>query len=192
MKQCDDKTLIALIRNSDYAAFDELHYRFWKPLYIHAVKKTGNKEDAFDLVQDLFTDLWDKRRSLPEIDAPLKYYLRSSIIFKIAAHFRARGFHEKHLNNFEAFLKHETAPLDHADLSELRNDSLEFDSLLEVINNTIKGMPEKMQRIFLMSRSGKYSISQIAEFYMISPQTVKNQISNALKRLRKASIMLLF
>jgi RNA polymerase sigma-70 factor (family 1) len=187
VEQCNDKQLIELIRKSDYHAFDELHRRFWKPLYIHAVKKTGSKEDAFDLVQDLFTDLWDKREKIPEIEAPLKYYLRSTVVFKIATYFRSKGFNERHFRDFEEFLKQQSFTTEH-NLSQLRDDNLEFDALMEVVNNTIEEMPEKMRRIFLLSRSGQYSIAEIAESLQLSSQTVKNQTNNAMQRLRNSTV----
>lgn len=48
----------------------------------------------------------------------------------------------------------------------------------------IEAMPEKMREIFLLSRFENLSALQIAAKLGISVQTVRNQISSALKRLK--------
>jgi DNA-directed RNA polymerase specialized sigma24 family protein len=45
-------------------------------------------------------------------------------------------------------------------------------------------MPPRMQQIFRMSREDGISIASIATHLSLSEQTVKNQLSEALKRLR--------
>lgn len=183
----DETELLAMIRASNYDAFNEMHNQFWKPLYIHALKKTGSKDDAFDMVQDLFLELWEKRERIPVITAPLKFYLRGTLVFKLARYYRTKGFQEKHQKNFEEFLKQHLATDFNADNLVLREEELLHEGLIQVIDSTIEDMPGKMKTIFVMSRSGKYSISEISEMLNLSPQTVKNQVNNAFLRLRKAT-----
>ncbi|TCC99455.1 RNA polymerase sigma factor [Pedobacter hiemivivus] len=186
MKQLEDSALLGLLRNSDYKAFDELYLRFWKTLYMHALKKTGSSDDASDLVQEVFTDLWDRRKNIPEINAPFKHYLRSMLIFKVADYFRRKGFSELHIADFEEFLSN--TPAESVATPAIHEEHRQqFDKALALINKTVANMPKKMRRIFVMSRSGKYSVSQIAESLDISNQTVKNQTANAMQRLRKAT-----
>lgn len=178
MEKVAEQELIEWVRESNYAAFDALYQRHWKPLYLQAAKKTGDKDDAFDLVQDLFIEFWDKRQSIPTINVSLTVYLQGIMVYKLFRYFRAKGFHEKHRKNFEQFLEA-------TEEIALPQEPTDREELIEVIYRTIDELPGRMKEIFIMSRSGQYSISQIAEQLSVSPQTVKNQIHLAYTRLRK-------
>src|SRR5690606_38945616 len=53
-----------------------------------------------------------------------------------------------------------------------------------VMKQEIEAMPDKMREVFLLSRFENLSAAQISEKLGISIQTVRNQISMALKRLK--------
>jgi len=178
MNNMDEKQLLSLVRTSDVSAFTELYNRFWKDLYIHALKKTGDEDDAYDLVQDLFIEFWDKRESITEITSSLKNYLHGTVFFKLAKYFRNKGFHEKHRKNFEEFLKMDSTAAFATDTFLLQESEQQYESIIQVIHASIDEMPGKMKEIFLMSRSGDYSISEIAETLGVSTQTV--MLSSAL------------
>lgn len=180
----DEKQLLSLVRASDVSAYTELYNRFWKDLYIHALKKTGDEDDAFDLVQELFIEFWDKRESITEVTGSLKNYLHGTVFFKLAKYFRNKGFQDKHRKNFEEFLKTDGSAAFATDTFQLRENEAQYESIIQVIHASIDEMPGKMKEIFLMSRSGNYSISEIAETLGVSTQTVKNQVSNALNKIR--------
>lgn len=185
MEHTGEQELLQLIRNSDYLAFEELHRRYYKQLFVLAAKKIGDQDEAYDLLQDMFVELWDKRADF-YITNPLKNYLKNRLWFKLSGYFRTKGFQEKHFRNFSAFIQSEQ---DHAlqlDDLEIREMDLQYEAVIEVINRTIQEMPDKMRELFLLSRTKEYSIAEIAEQLNISPKTVKNQINIALNRIRQA------
>lgn len=184
--QLSDTDLLSFLAKGDEFAFNELYSRHWKLLYTIAVRKTGSKDDAVDLVQDLFVEFWNKRDQLA-ITYSLESYLKSSLYYKILKHFHHKGFKQKHLEDFRVFSGQqygEAYTLDPDDLHALEG---QYEELMQVINETIGQMPDRMKAIFTMSRSEQYSILEIASQLNISPQTVKNQISAAFTRLRKAT-----
>jgi len=61
---------------------------------------------------------------------------------------------------------------------------METKEFKEFIESEIKRLPDRMQQIFRMSREDDISIADIAHQLNISEQTVKNQLTEALKRLR--------
>lgn len=63
--------------------------------------------------------------------------------------------------------------------------------LAQTINNRVGELPHKMQKVFVLSRYEHLSINEISESLNITPRTVKNQLSNALKILRTRVGMLL-
>ena len=74
----------------------------------------------------------------------------------------------------------------------LINDQYEIDALYEKeelkahINEVISKLPEQRRIIFQMSRYEGLSNKEISENLNISLQTVKNQISESLKFIRKS------
>lgn len=186
MEYIGEQELLQLIRNSDYAAFEELHRRYYKPLFALAAKKIGDQDEAYDLMQDMFIELWDKRTTF-SISNPLNNYLKNRLWFKLSGYFRTRGLKEKHFKNFAEFLQQQQDTAPYFDEMEVREMDLQYEAVMEVINRTIEEMPDKMREVFIMSRSNEYTIAEIAEKLDVSPKTVKNQINTALNRIRQAT-----
>lgn len=185
MRELSDQELFKLISLSDAEAFNELYNRHWKYIYTIAYRKTGDKDDAFDVAQSVFIDFYDKRETLV-INIPLKNFLRTATIYKLARHFRDSGLKEKHYQNFRKFCEQAQLSADTLDSIDIKEAKMAFEEIIDAIYTVIDEMPPKMKEIFLMSRNPDHSISSIADQLAISPQTVKNQISTALSRIRKA------
>ncbi|WP_205503782.1 RNA polymerase sigma factor [Rufibacter psychrotolerans] len=185
LAQIDEQTLLQQIRRGDDEAFDELYNRYWKKLYAAAIKKVGCKEDAMDLVQDLFVEFWNKRDKVL-ITSSLSTYLISSLYYKAFHHFRSKGVQDKHIRIFQEFTQQSTQQ-EYAPGSVSQHEfEVEFEQLQVIINQAIQEMPEKMRNVFQMMRSGERSVAEVAVALNISPQTVKNQTGTAMQRLRKA------
>jgi RNA polymerase sigma-70 factor (family 1) len=182
LKHCDDEELLSLIRKCNYNAFDEVYNRYWRKLFRIAFKKTGCKDDAMDLVQDLFIELW-RRKDRLNITSSLNTYLISCLYYKVFYHFKIKGLQEKHIQTFHDFL-HQGKAADSEPVSAYQKE-LEYEQIQELINQTIEEMPDKMRRVFQMTRTGDHSVSEVAAALNISPQTVKNQTFIAKTRLRK-------
>jgi len=65
-----------------------------------------------------------------------------------------------------------------------QEDSLIAKELSVTIEGEIRELPKKMQEVFILSRQQNLSVNEISETLNITPRTVKNQLSNALKILR--------
>ncbi|HWV67286.1 sigma-70 family RNA polymerase sigma factor [Chitinophaga sp.] len=183
MKHVSEQDLLQMIRDSDYAAFEELHHRYYSLLYTMAAKKTGDRDEAYDLVQNMFIELWEKRADFT-ITNTLEAWLKNRVWFKLSGYFRAKGLREKHLHNFSLFLQQkQTVYIPETELQEI---TAQYDTMIAVINRTVEDMPVKMREVFLLSRQEDHSIAAIAVMLGISPKTVKNHINIAFKRIRKA------
>lgn len=184
MEHIAEQELLQLIRNSDYAAFEEMHRRNYKSLFRLAAKKIGDPDEADDLLQDMFIELWEKRDGF-YINNPLTNYLRNRLWFKLSGYFRTRAFRDKHFKHFSDFLQNEHEFF--MDETEIRELDLQYEAVMDVINRTVANMPHKMREVFLLSRNSQYSTAEIAEQLNISPKTVENQITNAFNRIREAT-----
>jgi len=95
--------------------------------------------------------------------------------------------------SYKWYKKQSTKPRSLDDVSESQetyehstDQKLSLAELHLLINREIEDMPEKMRQVYLCSREQDMTGPQIAEFLGLSHQTVRNQISNALSRLKKS------
>lgn len=177
-----DEALIPLLQKGDVQAFSEIYDRYKGLLYLHAFRRLNDSSEAEDLIHDLFASLWTNRAKLT-IAEKLSSYLyvatRNRII-KLVAREKLKTNYLESINDF----------FDRGDLAtdhQVRTRDLE-----KLIEKEISALPEKMRKIFLMSRFENLSHKQIAEKLDLSEQTVSKQVSNALKILRSKLGMTVF
>ncbi|MEZ4843557.1 MAG: RNA polymerase sigma-70 factor [Bacteroidia bacterium] len=127
---------------------------------------------AEDAVQQLFLKLIDNKVNLTLIKNQ-KAYLMTSLKNQILNDLRK----EKILVQLET----EDFVADTVGLHE----KLEATELHDKIKKLIEQLPEKCRYIFRLSREENMSYKQISELLEISPKTVENQISKALKYLKE-------
>ena len=168
--------------NTDEQLFNEWYHQHWELLFKLACKKTGSAEDAYDLVHDLFADIW---RTMPELSdsTDIRSYLVACLYHKIFNHFRSKGLRDKHYKNLETFLTQQSVADPNYTLAQPEQEQ---ENIQQAIEKEITDMPEKMKRIFIRNYYQDQSITQIAGDLSLSRQTVKNQLHIASKRLRRA------
>ena len=154
--------------------FEELFRKFRPGLIAFATSIIGKSNDAEEIVHDVFIAIWNQNDNRLEATG-IKSYLFTAV-----------------KNRCLNFIK--KAKLDY---SELTDDAPVFDgavnahSKLEAkeaetkIHTLIDMLPTKCKQIFLMSRIYELSYKEIADVLDISPKTVENQISIALKFLKE-------
>jgi DNA-directed RNA polymerase specialized sigma24 family protein len=67
-----DQELADLFKAGDHHAFTAIYKRYWKKIYVTALKRLGDDQDAEEIVQDIFLNLWRKRNSLKSKEKILK------------------------------------------------------------------------------------------------------------------------
>lgn len=181
-KSLTDNELFVLMQDGNKYAFEEIYERFNGLLYIYACKMVPDREDARDIVQEIFVYLW----SNPDIKikSQLSAYLYTAVRYKIFDWLDKNKSRSNYLQSLESF----------ADQGDYVTDNYirerEFASLIE---KEVALLPPKMRLIFEMSRRQHLSQKEIAEILQLSDKTVKKQMSNALKvlRLKLTSFLLL-
>jgi len=154
----------------------EIYQVYWADVFDVALKKTGDEALAQDITQEIFISLWENRKTI-NISATLSAYLYGAVKYKVINYFRSGSVKDQHQTAFAALIdeQHTATADDKIILKELH---LEVDAAIALL-------PEKMQLVFSMSRKQEKSIKEIAAELNVSVQTVKNQISAALKLLKK-------
>ena len=168
-----DEILLKFLRISDELAFKEIYLRHWKALYISALNKINNSEVAEDIVQTVFTDLWERREnhSIENISA----YLRTAVKYQVINYIKSAISKKAHLSVIGEKQKPEES---NADLILLVQE------LNAAIDKAINQLPQKTQTIFRLSRFEQHSNKEISHIMDLSEKAVEYHITQSLKTLR--------
>lgn len=167
-----DEQLVALLKVNDHAAFTEIYHRYWEKLFAVAHQRTNDTDEAKEIVQKVFINLWKKRNSL-ELKFTLPTYLSTAVKYEV-------------LNLF-AKLSREARYREFTNLKvtdETTQNIIDFHELQQQVSQLISQLPEKCQLVFRMSREQGLSHKEIASELDISEKTVENHITLATKKLR--------
>ncbi|SHE64594.1 RNA polymerase sigma factor [Pedobacter caeni] len=170
-----DQVLTQMMLRKDELAYTEIYKRYWSLLYQHARRMLQNDEEAKNVVQDVFLTLWTRAEGL-ELSGALASYLYTSVRNKILNIFRKNKIANEHLASLTSFIEHGENITDH----QIRERELS-----EIIEKEIARLPERMQQVFLMKRNENLSYKEIALEMGTTELTVKTQMTNALRVLRK-------
>jgi RNA polymerase sigma-70 factor (ECF subfamily) len=166
---------LSALKNDDVKAFDKLFSTYGKRLYHFAYGYLKSKEDAEGVVQEVFLRIWRNRKQLkPELS--FKAYL-----FKIAYHHILELFEQ--MNRRRAYcheLIEEALPFD-----EDASDRLNYQLLLEKVESLIQKLPSRQKEILLKRKKEGIPVKDIAVELGISPKTVENHLTEALKNLKR-------
>jgi RNA polymerase sigma-70 factor (ECF subfamily) len=169
-----DIELFKLFQSGNTAAFDELYERYWEKLYLVAYRKLNSEEDAQDIVQNVFIWVWEKRNTI-SVNESFFAYLLTAVRNKSINLLASRLQINTHLEHFKM-----QSPKNF----ETTSQSVKEQEIKSLLDKSIAGMPQSMQKIFVLSRKHQLSSQEIAKQLNISEQTVRNQISNALHIVR--------
>lgn len=175
MKEAELRRLIQLMGKNDGRAFEDFFNMLYPRFYRYAFLYLKSDVLCEELVSDVFLKLWNIRHKLNEIKQ-LEFYLFRSV-----------------KNQALTYLKHNSKqPVEITEYIQSKlvdykqPDNLLIAAELSVkIENAIFSLPKKCQAIFRMVREDGLSYKQIAVLLDISPKTVENQMTTALKRLRQ-------
>lgn len=156
-------------------AFEQLFRKHYPVLCGYATKYVWDPDQAEEIVQDLFYNIWQKKNNL-NIDISIEAYL-----------FRAVR------NSCLNYLKHQRIRQQHAD--NVKSDSLSgqvsSDNPVETlelqvkIDEAVEALPPERQKIFRLSRYEGLKYKEIADQLGLSVKTVEAQMGKALKTLRE-------
>ncbi|MEL6942166.1 MAG: RNA polymerase sigma-70 factor, partial [Bacteroidota bacterium] len=168
-----DRQLLAAIGEGDQEAFDTLFRQYYKYLITVAYGYVKDLELSKDLAQEVFLSLW-KRKAKIQISYSVKAFLRGAIINQCKTALRNQTLTDDLSNTEIAVASEENA-----------QRSLELGELHQSIEAIIASMPERCRAVFLLSRRENLSHREIAEKLNIANKTIENQMTKALKMLRK-------
>lgn len=169
-----DEDLFRQVKSGNIFSFDELYRKYSKRLFRFAFSLLKSTEEAENIVQDVFMNLWINREKITN-DSSVKYY-----IFSIAYHSSITVLRKK-IRESE-FIGQLSQLQDPAQQPDLRLECQELDSRLNAIINSL---PKRQKEVYLLHRNQGLKYAEIAEKLNISVNTIENHMSGALKSIRK-------
>lgn len=159
---------------SNIAEFEQIFRKNYKSLCSFAYQFLKDKEDAKEVVQSVFVDLWQNRNNI-KIKTSIESYLLFCVknrCLNIIKHIKIREKYKE--ENFLSLTK--------SNYSVTKN--YEKNELLELLWLAVMELPEKRRQIFILSKYENLTNEQIAEKLGISIKTVENQMTAAIKFLK--------
>ena len=167
-----DEKLIAAIGNDDYTSYNKLFVRYYSRLCCYVYRLLGEKEDAEDVVQDLFFTLWNNRKKIA-IGENVSGYLYKMARNLALNHIRTQTNYKTVLENREE------------QLSYYEENPLETEEFRMALYDCINLLPGRCKEVLLLHRVKGLKQKEIADQLSISVKTIKNQIWASLQRLKK-------
>lgn len=171
-----DCELISKVKSSDKRAFEALFIKYQPVLFRNVLFQIGDTDTAHDIVQETFIRVWEHRDSLnPQLSfLALLLKISKNLIKDMVKHKKVR---EK-VHSLMASTKPDKII---TPLEKLESTLLE-ERIIQIIN---ENLPTRCKEIFILSRFEGLINKEISEILNISKKTVENQITHALKILRK-------
>jgi RNA polymerase sigma-70 factor (family 1) len=168
-----DQDLITAMKSGNQKAFEELYDRYWPEVYNMIYRRVSDREVTKDIVQDIFINLWLYRDRIIA-ERSLAPWLN------VTARKQAISWYRKQLSTKQREAQYQDGE------ALVLPSSAEFEAkeLQDLLDREIEKMPVNMKQSFQLSRYENKSIREIAFELCLSEQTVRNNISIALERLR--------
>ena len=170
-----DADLLGQMQADDQKALLFLMKKYDRDLFRYIYRKTRSAGNAQEAVQDIFISLWNNRYIISITDSFSPYLYKAAknkvIDFYITS--------SKEIMNYEASLPeydHQFAPSP--------DQGIVTTQLEAWFSQEIDKMPETLKNVFQLSRQEQLPIKDIAQKLSLSEQTVKNNLSLAVKRLK--------
>lgn len=162
------------MRQDNEQAFSCLIDRYDSVLFRHLLRRIQSAADAQEILQDIFISLWNKRALVYAQETIYPYLFR-------AARYEIIDWYTK---SKKKILHQELLLAEEYLIDFPAEDFLIAAELNDLLNAEVAKMPATMKSVFELSRNESLSVKEIAASLSLSEQTVKNNITLALKRLR--------
>ena len=124
---------INALRTGDSGAFENIYNEFWESLYAIAYNRLKSREAVEEILQELFTDLWNRRERLI-ITSSLPAYLHAALKYKILNFIHSQKLHLNFSQDHPEYI---------FSSDNSTQEVLAFEELYEQLEKGLEKLPEK-------------------------------------------------
>lgn len=174
LRQFDDTRLVEWLQEGKVNAFEEIYRRYWYKLFGIAYHQTGVREEAEELVQEVFLAIWNRRSEvvIKHLDLYLTIAIKNQVYDFIKSQISYRKYQEYLI--FQEIHQHY-----HTD------EIINFSELSAAVEKVLGRLPEKSAEVFRRSRFENQTVKEIALSLALSEKAVEYHITKSLKFLKE-------
>ena len=161
--------------NDDKNAFEKIFRLFYQPLIMYAKKIIEEQPIREDIVQDVFTSLWEDRKKLSITTSLLNYLIaavRNSCLNYLRKEKLIRQYRESVITN-------------NVNIEEDDEEIYTLKELRDILENTLSKLPENYRIVFEMHHVEGKKYEEIAKALNLSVRTVKRYKEYTINNLKK-------
>jgi RNA polymerase sigma factor (sigma-70 family) len=165
--------LMARVRDGDTVAFEQIVDTFWRRTLAYVRHLCGDSDRAYDVTQEAFSRLWEKRADWTSSGSVRVWLLRTARNLVISDERKLKVRTQKALDVAREYPRVPT-PLDNAEAAELR----------VAIHRALHQLSPRRKEVFTLFHLQGLSYREISGIMGVRPQTVANYLQAALADLR--------
>jgi len=167
--------LVLHLKKGDENAYAYLIDSFNHRLCVYANSLVNDVALSEDIVQNVFINIWEKRRNLkPEFS--VKSYLYKSVYNECINQYKKNqavtALEKKYIEGLDAIVE------------DKDNDALE--KLIALVKDAIQELPPKCKEVFLLSKKEGLTNIEISEYLNLSKNTIERHMNMAFSRIRES------
>ena len=169
-----DNELVERLKKGDLEAFDKIYGIYAGKLHAFGMRYLKSAAEAEELVQSVFLKLWENHRTI-DLTLSFRSYIFTIAYNDICKLFRRQGYLQKYV--LETLYENRQS-------TSATEEGTEYQSVLGEVQRLLGTLPESQRKAFIMSKIEGKSSKEVASRLGLSPGTVDNYISGAIKMLR--------
>jgi len=165
-----------IAESNDQGAYKQLFLNLHGPLTQFAYSILKSKEEAEELISDMFIKIWEKRNTLTAIETPRLYFYttaRNMALTRISRQKKQAGLNPENwlvtLNS--VFFNPEKLMI--------------TEEILRQVQQAVNNLPPRCRLIFKLVKEDGLKYREVAELLQLSVKTVETQMAIALRRIGK-------
>lgn len=168
-----EESLLRDLHNGSVEAFEQIFNLYWNDLYQIAKSKLRSSGEAEDIVQTIFSNLWENRESLAINN--LSAYLHGALKNRIINIIRSKITRDKYWDYYKTFV-----PESHY----VTENRVVVNDLDNAVTEAVNLLPEKSREVFKLSRIEGRSNAEIANLLNLSEKAIEYHLTKCLRTLR--------
>lgn len=176
-RELTNKQLIKALHQADDSSFAYIYHKYHQAVFKNISKLIPNKQEAEDILQEVFITLWQKKQQLTESQS-IAGWLFTTSYYKSLEHLK-KAVKLSISELTEAHSEVHTEPFE-----QLTNE-VEYNQKVITLTNAIEQLPPQKKLAFKLCRLEGKTYEEIASILNISVDTAKEYVKSASKLLRQ-------